>query len=146
MENLPFFFYGTLMDAGVRRAVLGAKSPKRLEPGILLGWRRFAAKGATFPIVAPDGRGRVRGVLAHDISEAARALLDDYEGPDGYRAERWIVEREDGGRLKAMVYVPDGSNAIRPSKDPWDLAEWQATHKTAFLAKLKKAKSAPRGR
>ncbi|MCM0019352.1 MAG: gamma-glutamylcyclotransferase [Tagaea sp.] len=145
MDALPFFFYGTLMDAGVRRAVLGGKAPKRLEPGVLLGWRRFLAVGASFPIVAADGRGRVRGVLAHDVCDAARALLDAYEGPDGYRAERWIVEREDGGRLKAMVYVPDGSGSVRASKAPWDLVEWQATHKTAFLAKLKKAKTAPRG-
>jgi gamma-glutamylcyclotransferase (GGCT)/AIG2-like uncharacterized protein YtfP len=145
MAELPFFFYGTLMDAGVRRAVLGGKAPKRVEPATLLGWRRFTAKGATFPIVMADGRGRVRGLLAYGISEAAQALLDAYEGPDGYRAERWIVEREDGARVKAMVYVPDGSNAVRPGKEPWDLAEWQAAHKAAFIAKLKKAKTAPRG-
>jgi gamma-glutamylcyclotransferase (GGCT)/AIG2-like uncharacterized protein YtfP len=146
MASLPFFFYGTLMDAGVRRAVLGGKAPKLLEPAILIGWRRFTARGATFPIVKADGRGRVPGVLAHDVSEAARVLLDEYEGPDGYRAMRWIVERADGSRAKAMVYVPDGSNAIRPSAEPWDLVEWQARHKMAFLAKLKKAKTAPRGR
>jgi gamma-glutamylcyclotransferase (GGCT)/AIG2-like uncharacterized protein YtfP len=145
MENLPFFFYGTLMDASVRRAVLGKHAPKRLEPVMLVGWRRFKAEGATFPIVRPDGRGNVRGLLAHDISEKARALLDLYEGPDGYRAERWIVEREDGGRVKAMVYVPDDSGSVRPSKETWDLVEWQATHKAAFLAQLKSAKSAPRG-
>ena len=145
MAGLPFFFYGTLMDAGVRRAVLGGKAPKRLEPGVLLGWRRFTAVGASFPIVKPDGRGRVAGILAHDISDAAKLRLDEYEG-SGYRAERWIVERADGARVKAMVYVPDGSNAVRPSEEPWGLAEWKATHKTGFLAKLKKAKSAPRGR
>jgi gamma-glutamylcyclotransferase (GGCT)/AIG2-like uncharacterized protein YtfP len=144
MAGLPFFFYGTLMDAGVRRAVLGGKAPKRLERCVLLGWRRFVALRATFPIVTQDGRGRVYGLLAHDISVAARALLDAYEGPDGYRAERWIVEREDGGRLRAMVYVPDGSGAVRASKEPWDLDEWQAAHKAAFLAKLKKSKTAPR--
>lgn len=145
MAELPFFFYGTLLDAGVRRAVLGGKAPKRLTPGTLIGWRRFKAVGASFPIVVADGRGRVAGLLAHDITPAARALLDAYEG-EGYRAERWIVEREDGGRVKALVYVPDGSNAVRPSKEAWDPAEWQATHKTAFLAKLKRAKIAPRGR
>lgn len=145
MTALPFFFYGTLMDAGVRRAVLGGKAPKLLEPAVLLGWRRYKAQGATFPIVKSDGRGRVHGVLAHDISAPAQALLDEYEGPDGYLAMRWIVEREDGARVKAMVYVPDGSNAIRPSAEPWYLDEWQARHKTAFLARLKKAKSAPRG-
>jgi gamma-glutamylcyclotransferase (GGCT)/AIG2-like uncharacterized protein YtfP len=144
MAELPFFFYGTLMDAGVRRAVLGTQAPKRLEPATLLGWRRFTAQGTTFPIVTVDGRGRVKGILAFDAGEAARARLDEYEGP-GYRAERWIVEREDGRRAKAMVYVPDGSNAVRAGKAPWDLAEWQAAHKAAFLAKLKKAKTAPRG-
>lgn len=145
MGMLPFFFYGTLMDAGVRRAVLGGKAPKRLEPATLIGWRRFTAKGASFPIVTPDGRGRVHGVLAHDVSDAARALLDAYEGP-GYRAERWIAERADGKRVKTMVYVPDGTGAVRAGATAWDLAEWQAAHKTAFVAKLKKAKIAPRGR
>ncbi len=144
MAATPFFFYGTLMDAGVRRAVLGAKAPKRLEPATLLGWRRFRAKGATFPIVVADGRGRVPGVLARDVSAPARALLDDYEGP-GYRAERWVVELADGTRSGALVYVPDGSGAVKAGDAPWDLAEWQATHKAAFLTKLKKAKIAPRG-
>ncbi len=145
MAALPFFFYGTLMDAGVRRAVLGAKAPKRLEPATLLGWRRFKAKGASFPIVTADGRGRVPGVLAHDVSEPARALLDAYEGP-GYRAESWVVVRADGERAKALVYVPDGSGAVRADAAAWDFEAWQATHKTAFVAKLKKAKIAPRGR
>jgi gamma-glutamylcyclotransferase (GGCT)/AIG2-like uncharacterized protein YtfP len=145
MEPPPFFFYGTLMDPDVRRVVLGAKAPKRLAPGILVGWRRFRAEGVSFPIVKRDARGKVPGLLAYDIDAKARALLDEYEGPDGYDAERWIVETVEGAPIDALVYVPDGSQAIRPSEDLWDLAEWQARHKPAFLAQLKKAKTAPRG-
>jgi hypothetical protein len=140
-----FFFYGTLIDPGVRRAVLGGKAPKRVEEAILLGWRRRRAERATFPVVVADGRAKTPGVLAHDVTPEAKALLDAYEGK-GYRAESWVVERADGKRLQAMVYVPDGSNAVRAGAEAWDYEEWRTTHKAAFLARLKTSKTAPRGR
>ncbi len=143
--SLKFFFYGTLIDPAVRRAVLGGKAPKRVEDATLLGWRRRKAERATFPVVVADGRAKTPGVLALDVTPEAKALLDAYEGK-GYRAESWVVERADGKRLQALVYVPDGSGALRASDTPWDFEEWCTTHKPAFLARLKTTKTAPRGR
>ncbi|MBL8834369.1 MAG: gamma-glutamylcyclotransferase, partial [Rhodospirillales bacterium] len=50
---MRFFFYGTLIDPDVRRAVLGRLAPASVEPATLKGWRRFSAKGVTFPIARP---------------------------------------------------------------------------------------------
>ncbi len=46
-----YFFYGTLMDAAVRAAVLGRLLPKTaIRAAELAGWRRVYRSGATFPV------------------------------------------------------------------------------------------------
>jgi hypothetical protein len=42
---MRFFFYGTLMDEDIRRAVLGDRAPDAVEPATLIGYRRMAAAG-----------------------------------------------------------------------------------------------------
>jgi hypothetical protein len=61
---LRFFFYGTLIDADVRRLVLGRLAPDEVEPATLSGWRRVKLAGVTYPGIVPDAKGWVEGVLA----------------------------------------------------------------------------------
>jgi gamma-glutamylcyclotransferase (GGCT)/AIG2-like uncharacterized protein YtfP len=139
---MRFFFYGTLIDPDVRRAVLGRLAPETVEPATLPGWRRFAAKGVTFPIARPDPKAEIEGVLARDLSAAAGRLLDAYEG-DGYR--RTKVEIVAGGKtLSAILYVDDGSGTLVAAPGAWDYATWAKRDKRAFLAKLRTQVAAPR--
>jgi gamma-glutamylcyclotransferase (GGCT)/AIG2-like uncharacterized protein YtfP len=139
---MRFFFYGTLIDPDVRRAVLGRLAPETVEPATLPGWRRFAAKGVTFPIARPDPKAEIEGVLARDLSAAAGRLLDAYEG-DGYR--RTKVEIVAGGKsVSAILYVDDGSGTLVPKPAAWEYATWVKRDKRAFLAKLKTQVAAPR--
>ncbi len=139
---MRFFFYGTLIDPDVRRAVLGRLAPEMVEPATLPGWRRFAAKGVTFPIARPDPKAEIEGVLARDLSAAAGRLLDAYEG-DGYRRKK--VEIVAGGKtLSAILYVDDGSGTLVPAPTAWRYEDWVTRHNRAFLATQKTQVLEPR--
>jgi hypothetical protein len=56
-----YFFYGTLMDAAVRAAVLGRALPAdAVIAAELAGWRRVRRRGATYPVLGPDDVGAHR--------------------------------------------------------------------------------------
>ena len=46
---MRFFFYGTLMDADIRRAVLGVRALAPAERATLDGWRRVKKAGVSYP-------------------------------------------------------------------------------------------------
>ncbi len=139
---MRFFFYGTLIDPDVRRAVLGRLAPETVEPATLPGWRRFAAKGVTFPIARPDPKAEMEGVLARGLSAAAGRLLDAYEG-DGYRRTKVEIVAS-GKTLSAILYVDDGSGTLVAAQGAWSYATWAKRDKRAFLAKLRTQVAAPR--
>lgn len=144
---MRFFFYGTLMDADVRRAVLGAAAPATVEPATLAGWRRVPVAGASYPMIVRAAGSRVEGVFARGLDQRARDRLIAYES-DGYRMMEAIVTlATDGKSRRAFVFVPDRRRgAAAPRKrghGAWHLASWQRRHKRRFLARLASAGSAP---
>ena len=139
---MRFFFYGTLIDPDVRKAVLGRLAPLSVEPATLPGWRRFPAKGVSFPIARRDPTAGIDGVLARGLTPAAGRKLDAYEG-DGYR--RTDVEIVAGGKTRsAILYVDDGSGTLTAGPGEWSYEAWVRRHKRAFLATLAKQVQAPR--
>jgi len=55
MTGRRFFFYGTLMDPSVRRAVLGRPVERsRLQRAVLPGFRRVFRRGATYPVLVDN--------------------------------------------------------------------------------------------
>ncbi|CAN0557895.1 unnamed protein product, partial [Laminaria digitata] len=49
-----FFFYGTLIDADVRAAVLGSfTESETVLPDRLPGWRRAGLRGRRYPVIVP---------------------------------------------------------------------------------------------
>ena len=139
---MRFFFYGTLIDPDVRKAVLGKLAPAAVEPATLPGWRRFRAKGVSFPIARPDPKAEIEGVLARGLTDEAGRKLDAYEG-DGYR--RVTVEALAGGKpVAAFFYVDDGSGTLVAEPGAWSYANWVKRDKRAFLALLKTQVFAPR--
>lgn len=128
------FFYGSLLDADVRAAVLGPMAPPATEPATLAGWRRVTAPGAIFPIVLRAADGEVAGAIARGVPPAAVRRLDAYEGA-GYRLEAVTVTLADGTPCEAQVYVP--VRAVAGPGKPWDLDDWRRRHKRRFLARMK---------
>jgi gamma-glutamylcyclotransferase (GGCT)/AIG2-like uncharacterized protein YtfP len=137
-RSRSYFFYGTLLDADVRAAVMGAAAPAELAPATLAGWRRLQAPGTIFPMIVEAADDAVAGAIAR-VSPAAAARLAIYEGPE-YKTRAVTVTLAAGGAQMAAVFVPVRSFA--GAGRGWDLAAWQRRHKRQFLARMR-AQSGP---
>lgn len=131
---MRFFFYGTLIDADVRRLVLGRHAPAAVEEATLKGWRRVKLAEVTYPGIVRDQAGTVAGVLARGLNEAARRALVDYEGAE-YELLETGVATGSGKTLAALTFVPKPGE-VKPVPGAWDIAEWRRRHKRRFLAAL----------
>ena len=127
---MDFFFYGTLMDEEVRRAVLRRALPAaRLQAASLGGYRRVCMAGAPYPVlVASAADDRVDGLLARGLSAADSARLLRYEG-FAYLMKMLPVEIGAARRVNARVFLPRGN--VRITSDPWTLSEWQRERRGA---------------
>jgi Gamma-glutamyl cyclotransferase, AIG2-like len=130
---MRFFFYGTLMDEDVRRAVLGVRALAPTESAILEGWRRVKMAGASYPMIVRARNHRVDGILMHGIDRRAHEMLQLYEG-DEY-AMIGVVVAAAGAMVSARMFVPRPGLPVR-GRGPWDLATWQRRHKRRFLGAM----------
>jgi hypothetical protein len=131
---MRFFFYGTLMDEDVRRAVLGVRSLAPTENATLHGWRRVKMAGGSYPMIVRARNHKVDGILMHGIDSRARDLLQRYEG-DEYAMLGVDVETRDSSMLSARMFVPRPGLTVR-GRGPWDLETWRRRHKRRFLGGL----------
>lgn len=130
---MRFFFYGTLIDADVRRLVLGRAAPDTIEPAIVRGWHRVKLAGVTYPGLVRDAKGTVEGVLVRGLGAAAKRRLVRYEG-DEYDMIEVDAVTATGGSRRARMFV--AGKALKPATGRWNLALWQRRHKKRFLASL----------
>lgn len=130
---MRFFFYGSLMDADVRRLVLGRLAPADAEPATLKGWRRVRLAGVSYPGVVRDARGSVAGTLVRGLGREARQRLIRYEG-DGYALIPVTVATAAGRDCEALTFV--SGEALKRAPGTWDFAVWQRQHKRRFLASV----------
>lgn len=138
---MRFFFYGTLMDADVRRAVLGVRAAAPVEPAVLEGWRRVKMAGASYPVIVRARGHRVEGILMHGVDGRGREMLQAYEG-DEY-AMIGIEVAAGAQRIEAKVFVPRPGLPVR-ARGPWTLAAWQRRFKRRFLNGLQAQRGLPR--
>lgn len=148
---MDFFFYGTLMDAQVRRLVLGPGAEAlALEPARLSGYRRLAKLKSSAPVLVPHRGARVEGLLARGLDRRQAARICHFEGRN-YRLFTCAVRLQRGERVRAGVFLGRGRNPVK--RAPWRLAAWQRRDKRAFLklialwmAGYRVARSRARGR
>lgn len=76
------FVYGTLLDPGIQRAVIGRSDAGQTDD--LIGFERteIDLDGETFPTIVRSTNGSVPGSVIR-VSEEDLAKIDDYEG-DAY--------------------------------------------------------------
>jgi hypothetical protein len=134
MNGRRFFFYGTLIDPSIRRAVLRRSvSRSHLRRAVLPGFRRVFRCGATYPVLIGDLDGAVEGILASGLSPSDVARLIAYEGAD-YRLVEQIVIAAGGQKLRAWVFVPQTEEVA--SAVPWRYQEWRRRFGARFLQRL----------
>lgn len=132
---MRFFFYGTLMDADIRVAVLGRPAGSRpVEPATLAGYRRVVMRGATYPVAIADPAGRIEGCLMRGLDRAAAGRLSVFEGDDYVPVMRDVITAS-GRAVSCCVFV--AGRRARPSAAAWDLAAWQRRHKRGFQRRVR---------
>jgi len=134
-----FFFYGTLIDTDVRRLVMGRHAPETVEESSLSGWRRVKLADVTYPSLVKDRAGKVEGVLARGLNDAARRALIRYEGEE-YDLIQTEVALASGKTVAAWTFVVR-SGEMKPVPGVWDIAIWQRRHKRRFLSALARSGS-----
>jgi hypothetical protein len=130
---VDFFFYGTLVDADVRRLVLGREVPDEAVLGAeLADFRRYAVEGQPYPAAVPQAGSTVDGVLLPGVGARDAAILSCFEGTD-YMAQPLPVSvpSDEGSARIAWVYV--ASDRVPLGEPRWLIADWRAQHKPAFI-------------
>lgn len=128
---MRFFFYGTLRDPDVRRAVIGPRVDRiAIAPARLPGYECVFLRGRSYPVLRPAPGGSVEGVLADHVDAAQAARIDRFETGE-YRAGSAEITLATGDTVEATVYF-----AARPglaTARPWRLADWQRRMKPRLV-------------
>lgn len=128
---MRFFFYGTLTDPDVRRAVIGPRADRiPAEPAWLDGYRVVFMRGRPYPVLARDSEARAAGVLARGLDRSAAALIDAFETTE-YRRGRAAVVTGSDRRADAWVYFAAAPDLATDTD--WRLEDWQQDHKPQNL-------------
>jgi gamma-glutamylcyclotransferase (GGCT)/AIG2-like uncharacterized protein YtfP len=129
------FFYGTLMDAEIRAAVLGDLDRDRpVEAATLAGYRRVILRGRRYPAIVAERSSSVEGCLSRDLDQRAVDKLDAFETEE-YDRLRCTVSLADGKTVEAWTYV--AGRLANPTSVSWNLAAWQRNHKRELLRSLR---------
>jgi len=116
-----FFFYGSLLDPAIRRAVMGRHAAGcRIVPAVLEGWRRCRWRNAIYPVLLRAPGAVVQGCVVEGVDAEAAAGLAAFEGP-AYRVSIVAARIAAGSVVDAYVFLPSRRLA---SPAAWNLPEW----------------------
>ncbi|MEM7224024.1 MAG: gamma-glutamylcyclotransferase family protein [Pseudomonadota bacterium] len=134
---MQLFFYGTLLDADLRRAILGAAAEQRLvlRPALLPGYRCFRSSHGDYPVLLRRSGGRVKGALATGVDRIGLLRIGHFEGED-YAPAQSLVIGADGRRSMAWIYRASVPEPVE--RQTWNLRAWQLRSKTRLLPQVKR--------
>lgn len=130
---MRYFFYGTLMDIDVLRAVIG--TDVAMEPAVLRGWRRVGVRGEDYPIIIRDMSSRVDGVLVRGLDERAAARLASYEGAEYVLIKSAVFCR--GRTIAVNVFAPRPGRLLK-TENGWNFEAWRRRHKRRWIVALER--------
>jgi hypothetical protein len=123
--ELPYFFYGTLLDRELLCLVAGqAIDPRAIRQAVLAGYWRTGVIGRGYPILMRRLGSKVEGILVFGLGRRARTRLAAYEGPN-YRLTPFAVT-SGGAPVQALVFMFAGFGAgLRSDLRAWSLDRWR---------------------
>jgi len=140
---MRFFFFGTLLDDEVLSIVVGRNvSTQEKRPAILPSHRRVKAQGVTYPIIVPNEKYEVSGLLVSSLSSTESQRLIEYEGANYELVTRPVVCA--GRQQQAQIFVPVKAGGLTPLDEDWSYEEWRRLHRAGFVARLRQWKTADR--
>lgn len=133
---MRYFFFGTLLDPEVRRAVLGAPAAAALHarPAVLPGHRPVYAPGHSYPTLERAEDAQAVGAVFDGVSPASGRVLAEYEGPE-YVAREIRVQLLNGPELAARVFL--AASPVPAGQPEWRFEAWRVRHRARFLARLR---------
>ena len=133
------FFYGTLSDAEVRRALLGPRSDALVRvPALLPGFRRVRARSANYPMLVRSAGGRVDGEAATGFDKAMLAAIAFYEGPL-YEPCPVRVALPGGRQGEAWIFL--ARSRVLAGHGTWDEARWRQRDKARLIRDARRWKA-----
>jgi hypothetical protein len=129
---LRFFFYGTLLDAEIRRLVLGAAV--ELEPALLRDWQRVKLGGGPYGTLVPGRGAAVTGGITPRLAARALRRLYTYEGPE-YRVATLRPVLADGARPIVSCFLARARHT--GPREEWRFEDWAGAHRAALVAALR---------
>ena len=131
------FFYGTLLDTDIRRAVLQDLCDSlTMTPAELPSFRRVTARDSNYPVLVPCPSGRVKGYLADGLDLQGLARAAYFEGAKYHPVQRAV--RDSSGQWKtAWLFLPV-TPRHHANRTRWSLLRWQRQHKRRVLSMTKR--------
>ncbi len=87
--------------------------------------------GEVYPAIIAQPGGAVDGVIYFDVSSAAMARLDRFEGDLYQRAEVAVIS-DAGECMTTQTYVITADSIHKLSDDAWSYEDFMANHKQIF--------------
>lgn len=120
----PYFFYGTLMDKGMLRDILGLTHTPQLRPAKIIGYT--CRSWGQYPALVDGEMGEVvEGMVYQVTSQKDAERLAEYE-TSNYKARPVLVDYTDGAdpvQQSGWAFVFNG-RLSELGKDKFDLATW----------------------
>lgn len=126
---MNLFVYGTLMDPEIMAQAAG--ETYRSQRATLFQYVRKTLRGEIYPAIIRQPSGAVAGLIYYDVSSAAMARLDRFEGPLYVRSEVVALSAA-GERVATYTYVIASDSAHRLSADDWCFEAFMQNHKQIF--------------
>ncbi|PTT86532.1 gamma-glutamylcyclotransferase [Pelomonas sp. HMWF004] len=126
------FTYGSLMWADIMARVCGHEFAS--VPATLAGHRRHPVCGEDYPGLRPATGHAVPGRLYLDVTQAAWARLDAFEGVE-YERVQVQVTLADGRLRPAQVYLFCADAAHRLLPGDWDAEAFEREGRARFIAR-----------
>ncbi len=136
------FVYGTLLDARMRRAVLGAAAEGAARPARLAGYAVRRVRGQDYPTLCPAPGAVAEGLLLEGLGAEAAARIAWLEAIDDFALIPVRVETESGPRA-AVAWIH--RRAAQVADGPWDFARWQTRPEAELMAEATAELMAARG-
>ena len=119
---VPLFFYGTLLDAGIRTRVLSRTlSPRSMTDAILFDHVREHVAGRAYPMLVRRQGCAVDGLLVRGLSPRDLDRLKAYEGPEYDLAP--VTVQAGSRRIAAQAYM--AAPGIMSDGRLWTLEHWR---------------------
>lgn len=123
-RHLPLFIYGTLLDDGRRKRVLGRPQHRQALPAArLMNYQCRRVFGGDYPAIRPATGAKVDGALLAVRGPREWQRLIAYETAEYVLRRVWVLDMAEARRRPALCFI--ARERLPLTRDGWDLEGWR---------------------